>query len=97
MCVVSMVYDHYRPLFPQVPTYPGPIVYPAPATELIPDPDFMKRTIDAFKEALEAAAKVDRLTGQPDCEDPEKAELKEQVRRLEKMVDLLLAERERSK
>lgn len=90
MCVVSMVMDHYRPQFdrwllPAAPTIhpwaPGPNVY---------DPEQLKKIIEQFKRATEAAETVDKLTAQPDCEDPEKAKLREQVARLEKIVDQLL-------
>lgn len=94
MCVVSMVMDHYRPVFyPYIP----PQTLPFRERPALMDPEFVKERIREFKESLEAAEKVDRLTGQPDCEDPEKAKLKEQVDRLEKVVDRLLAELEQAK
>lgn len=82
MCVVSMVFDHYQEPFKQ---WTG--------TNL---PDFLKPTspevlelrqlIAEFREALKAAKTVDKLTGQPDCEDPKKATLEERVAALERAL-----------
>jgi hypothetical protein len=43
----------------------------------------LRKLIANYREAMKAAETVDRLTGQPDCEDPEKAKLKERVAELE--------------
>lgn len=43
----------------------------------------MRRLIHEFKVAVKAAKLVDRLTSQPDCEDPEKVRLEERVAELE--------------
>lgn len=91
MCVVSMVSDHYSPLIP-FPTWPGesptPTAVPIgmlPLSVVISqeEVDRLRALIKDFKEAMEAAAKVDRLTGQPDCVDPEKKKLTERVAALE--------------
>lgn len=46
-----------------------------------------KKQIAEFKEAAQAAKVVDRLTAQPDCEDPEKMKLVDRVRLLEKRLN----------
>jgi hypothetical protein len=85
MCVVSGVYDHFKPRFDPF-LKPG---WPSPIPD-VPDLVETEKLIKQFTEALKAAETVDKLTDQPDCEDPEKAKLKEQVARLEKVVDQLL-------
>src|ERR1700678_2329930 len=99
MCAMSMVYDHYNPLFQ--PTWPGPV--PQPFLPPTPPPFYpwppappvdlaqLARLIAEFKEAAEAAKVVDRLTGQPDCEDPEKARLEDRVAELERELARLKA------
>lgn len=42
--------------------------------------------IENFKQAVQAAKIVDRLTNQPDCEDPEKKKLEEKVAKLEQEI-----------
>lgn len=45
-------------------------------------------TFDQFKKILEEAAKLDTVLGEPDCEDPKKAEwMKEVERRLDALED----------
>lgn len=97
MCVVSMVHDHYDKLIPRVPpwvTTPEPGICTDPVTKprrvvalpKMPTEAEIKRlqkVIDDFREAMKAAEKVDVLTAQPDCVDPEKAKLKERVAYLE--------------
>lgn len=98
MCVVSMVMDHYRDRWP-------PQQWPVP--EISPDiydplEDYRKKLEDflrkaqVVKEAKRAAEKVDRLTSQPDCEDPEKMKyllaLEERVSQLEERLAQLLGE-----
>lgn len=94
MCVVSMVLDHYRTDKLWGDRFPWVAPNTAPAPQFVPyadpNPINTKVIIEGFKEALEAARVVDRRTGQPDCEDPEKAQLIERVNRLERMVDHLL-------
>jgi hypothetical protein len=108
MCVMSMVHDHFNPLFPNItPVYP--VTYPVgPAGIGTPDPtppnplaaqptpnvpwfpvlpiDELKSLILQFREAVEAARKVDILTKQPDCVDPEKQKLELRVAALEARV-----------
>lgn len=74
MCVVSMVYDRYKPYIPPADV---PIISAAELRQLL----------DEFREAIKAAQTVDRLTGQPDCADPDKAKLEERVTKLEKRLD----------
>lgn len=87
MCVISMVMDHYQPLIPEItplgPTF-GPTAPPIqygwpPSVDLVA----LRRLIDEFNAAVAAAKTVDKLTGQPDCEDPEKMKLVERVAELE--------------
>lgn len=93
MCVLSGVYDHYKPLFPPIGPFtpPGTFPYtPVPPPMIITptiSPDEIKeirQLIKDFKEAVKAAKTVDRLTNQPDCSDPEKAKLLKRVATLEK-------------
>lgn len=87
MCVVSMVMDHYGPLFPQG-TSPWDIFRPQPpANDPLVDGLALRKLIDEFKEAVAAAKKIDVLTKQPDCEDPEKVKLVARVAELEKLLD----------
>lgn len=87
MCVISMVMDHYQPLIPEFTPLPyiqqpgniqPPFAWP-PSVDLVA----LRRLIDEFNAAVAAAKTVDKLTGQPDCEDPEKIKLVERVAELE--------------
>jgi hypothetical protein len=102
MCVYSMVLDHYKnPFKPYIyPDTTGPNTIPWTPTVTTPPPpqivniqqlpfkeiEDLKSLIKEFKEALEAAKVVDKLTKQPDCEDPEKAKLVERVNALERLL-----------
>jgi hypothetical protein len=82
------------------PLTPGPLVpavLPTPMPLPIPDLVELQRLIDEFRRALEAAKVVDRLTGQLDCVDPDKAQLEDRVNRLERQVEQLLAEQARTR
>lgn len=83
MCVVSMVHDHYKPLFERY-TPPQTVTF-APTIDLAE----LRRLVEDFKAAVEAAKKVDTLTAQPDCEDPEKVRLQDRVAELEKKLALV--------
>lgn len=72
-----MVYDHYQNRFP------GTII-PAPSP---PETQELRQLIEEFRQAVAAARLVDRLTKQPDCEDPTKAKLEERVAALESQLD----------
>lgn len=99
MCMVSAVMDEFRPYippreFPKV--YPGgPHEAPPKQWSLNPpgrqeiklDPQQLQELIDAFREAVQAAAAFDRITGQPDCVDPEKAKLEDRVEELEDQLE----------
>lgn len=105
MCVVSMVMDHYEPLIPDnwqpkpnhILTGGAPVIQwpPAQAIDtatveaLRAEGDRLERLIADFKTAVEAARKVDALTAQPDCEDPEKAKLEARVAELERRLDAM--------
>ncbi len=83
MCTISVVMDHYEPLFPELEQFnPG-------TTKITVSPEMLRGLIGDFKEAVEAAKTVDRLTNQPDCIDPKKATLLERVDALEKRLDAL--------
>lgn len=102
MCVVSMVFDHFtgpfEPYVPMVPWAPPPPQPPLPFPAAVPalDPSWVAltrqqaqelgRLIAEFREALRAARVVDKLTGQPDCQDPDKAELLRRVQYLEQRL-----------
>ena len=89
--------DRFRP-FIQPTTTPGwpaqptgplqPAIQPTTTWTLGPDLGEqikeLKALIAEFREAVAAARKVDALTGQPDCVDPQKAKLEERVAALEK-------------
>jgi hypothetical protein len=94
MCVMSMVHDHFGPLIPDVTPWgtTPPSITPIDLSGLangiataqaIAE---LRQLIADFRAAVEAAAKVDLLTKQPDCVDPEKAKLEERVARLEKAL-----------
>lgn len=82
MCTVSMVMDHYQPIFPNYPatmiTIPDSLS-PAELKEL-------RALVKEFKEALKAAKLLDRVLKQPDCEDPEKMKLEKRVAKLERQL-----------
>ena len=78
-----MVMDHFQPYFPPNPQPLPFVVQPVPDNRPVPD---LGKLIQDFYRAVEAAKVVDELTGQPDCEDPEKMSLLERVRRLEEIV-----------
>jgi hypothetical protein len=74
-----MIMDHGRRSWPE----PQPDVVPLPRTPPYPGPaDTVPVVIPAnlptaeeikeFRDLLEQAKKIDKVTGQPDCEDPEK-------------------------
>lgn len=87
MCMVSMIHDQLKPWVPDVtpgwptfiPTTSPPLVEPADAQKT-------RELLEALVKAVEAAKVVDRVTGQPDCVDPEKAKLGERVRAVEEAL-----------
>lgn len=90
-----MVYDHFGrypwDLAPNVPPrIPGPFEVPYPNIKPT-DPKEWQDLIEMFNEAKRAAEKVDTLTGQPDCEDPDKAKLLDRINALEKRLSDLEA------
>lgn len=106
MCIVSMVHDHYGPRFPSPDRilWPSPVspfvppvdIHPAPATApltLISAEEVaeLRKLIAEFREAVAAAARLDVLTRQPDCVDPEKAKLEARVAELERRLDAMTA------
>lgn len=83
MCFVSVVHDEFGKYVPPV----GNVVWPQQGEAVAPAVDRALRElaelVAAFRQAVEAARTFDRLTGQPDCVDPEKAKLEERVAGLE--------------
>lgn len=73
MCVYSQVLDYFKPTFPNLDEHVG-------------DWDYLRRLLEDFRKAEEAAKLVDKLTNQPDCEDPQKVLLLDKVEKLEKLV-----------
>lgn len=86
MCVVSMVHDHYWPVFEPYTGRQQTITIP-PFPTVSNDLEKIIKAIEDFKRAIEAAKTVDSLTQQPDCVDPEKAKLLERVEWLEKEIE----------
>jgi hypothetical protein len=84
MCVVSAIGDDFGRTFPQRhpkwppfnPTYPDMVPgipidtspYTLPPEVSKAEFDQVKRELEALKEALKAAKKLDDVTGAPDCE-----------------------------
>lgn len=85
MCVVSMVYDNFGDRLAPWTTSGGAAIATPPS--LAVEIAELRQVLNEFREALKAAKTVDRLTGQPDCVDPEKAKLEERVAALEKLID----------
>lgn len=81
MCIVSMVIDRFEPLLPEPSAGTWPWLPQVDLSEL-------RKLIDDFREAFAAAKTVDRLTGQPDCEDSEKAKLLDRVAFLESHLEI---------
>lgn len=88
MCVVSMVSDFYRPKFNEW-TWPGQTISVSPTPTIQSEIDALRNLIKDFREAMEAARRVDELTAQPDCVDPKKATLVDRVADLERRLDAL--------
>lgn len=95
MCVTSVIMDSYRPHIPN-PNQTTPYQWPQPAqtvttTRIVHEYDNteLRELIDSFRQALEAAEVLDRLTDQPDCVDPEKAKLIGRVNELERRLEAL--------
>jgi hypothetical protein len=99
---MSQVFDHFDPLIPNGPSNPWVTpATPAPSvpwfTPVVPsmppaqDPEAVKRILEEFAKAREAAAIVDKALGNKDCVDPEKAKLLDRIVWLEKIIDALLA------
>lgn len=106
MCVYSMVHDHFWPRIPEKlpeikpvtwPTWPPPEDNQPELTAVWAEIERIKKLIEEFREAGKAAEKVDKLTGQPDCVDPEKAKLQERVAELEKQIKKLERRKKRNK
>lgn len=100
MCVVSMVHDYYKDRIPE--SWPwrllpepsdrkprgNPLGNGFPYGPPIPSKEIqdLRKLIDDFRQAVEAAKKVDALTAQPDCVDPKKATLEQRVEELERQL-----------
>lgn len=81
MCVVSMVGDHYRDRW----TTPQPSYQIAPSW-IVPvsreEFNRPKAEVEEMKKALEAAKFIDKVTGQPDCENEDKLKVLREVAKL---------------
>jgi len=102
MCVMSMVHEDFSKRIPTdwlpgttIVTGTSPIVATpasyAQVEALRQEVAALKQLVLDFREAVQAAAVVDRLTRQPDCVDPEKAKLEARVRELEARLDAVRA------
>jgi hypothetical protein len=98
MCVMSMVHDHYQPLIPSPDSLPWkPFGIPGEVRitgiQSVDAKDAMiaelRQLISEFREAVAAAAIVDKLTRQPDCVDPEKKKLEDRVAELERRLNAM--------
>ena len=95
MCFVSYVSTVYDPHIPQPTAIPYPYfpkVNTGTTTNAIEIPvkldlSELRELIESFKQAIAAAKVFDRLTGQPDCVDPEKAKLQDRVAELERRLE----------
>jgi hypothetical protein len=88
MCVVSMVHDFYEPRIPrQWGDYQQPTITITPQLPTAAEVAELRQLIKDFREAVEAAKRIDALTNQPDCVDPEKAKLEERVAALERRLE----------
>ena len=101
-------FNPHKPIGPAVP--PSPTTTPpagwfTPATPT-PSIDFgsaaavaeLRKLIAEFREAVEKAKRLDVLTGQPDCVDPNKAKLEDRVTALEELLSKMApARRKRGK
>jgi hypothetical protein len=101
VCMTSAVFDQWQPAFPPADRWVYPWT-PQPRNPFIPSPkrytpDDLRELLDAFHKALEAAEKYDEITGQPDCEDAEKAKLLDRVAELEERLAALEADRAASR
>ncbi len=84
MCVISMVMDHYLPKIPAPSSSQWTWIEAQPSAKA--EIEELKKVIADFKKAVDAAKKVDALTNQPDCVDPEKAKLLDRVSDLERRI-----------
>ncbi len=74
----------------QTPTYGEPSPPTVTFADISPQRIAELRSlIERFEKAVAAAKVVDALTGQPDCEDPEKAKLETRVKWLERRLDAM--------
>ena len=93
MCVMSKVYDHYSPKFPD-DWWKQPQIFSPPNSEELFE---IRELIKEFREAIKLAKRLDQLTDQEDCEDPDKAKLEARVAELENQVKKLLEEKKKVK
>ena len=94
MCNVSQIMDQYRPFIPDPSVWPQMQVIidntpPEPRKVIDLTIDELYELLGSFRQAVEAAETFDRLTGQPDCVDPEKATLEDRVAALEQKIEEL--------
>jgi hypothetical protein len=96
MCVYSMVFDHYDKLIPyptsQRQDFDNDRLWIPAISQLD-----LEKIIKEFGEAAEAAKVVDRLTDQPDCEDPDKAKLLKRIDELEARISEIEVSKKKKK
>lgn len=85
MCVASNIGDYYKPHWPQ---FDPPKIWPdlTPAKPINP---WSEEKMRKLMELIEKAREMDKLMGEPDCEDPAKTAWMKQVeQRLKKLEKL---------
>lgn len=53
----------------------------------MPDDWYNRERIDLFRRMVSDARLLDKESGQPDCEDPEKAKVESRINEIEKKID----------
>jgi len=53
----------------------------------MPDDWYNRERIDLFRRMVADARLLDQESGQPDCEDPEKAKVESRINEIEKKID----------
>lgn len=88
MCTVSFVGQHYDDQYrPQIEPFTTVTSWVAGITR--EEFEQLKREVAEMKELLLAAKRIDEVTGQPDCEMPDKVDL---LRRVAEAVGVDLAD-----
>lgn len=97
MCALSFVMEQWSPWVPQpAQQWPSQIGWTEPQPQVAEDAtnEYVREMLDSLEKAMEAARKLDELTGQPDCVDPDKAKLLNRVEELERRLQQIEESRE---